>query len=130
MAGDDERWLERLIGRCGADGGLEALCYGGDDGGGSILGGLLRGRRRRLTEDGGGGEEERGDHNAVVAEGGHLKERVVSKRCYRKNDVTIDDDQFTVWDDPSLLSCGVGIPLLSILSSPLVLRVLISISPL
>jgi len=95
-AGGYERWFERLVGRrrrCGADGGLEALSNGGDDGGGIVLDGPLRGRGRGLAEDGGGGEEEGGDDNAVVAKGGHLVERVVSKGCYRKNDVTIDDDQ-------------------------------------
>ena len=119
--GGYQRWFEWLIGSCDADGGLEALCDGGQDGGGIVLDGPLRGRGRGLAEDGGGGEEEGGDDNAMVAEGGHLEEGVVSEWCYRKNDVTIDDDQVTIWDDasPGLLSCAVGTPLLSILSSAL-----------
>jgi len=117
--GSYNRWLEWLglpidrHNRCG-DGGLEALCDGGDDGGGIALDRLLRGRGRRLAKDGGCGEEEGGDDDAMIAEGRHLGERVVSKGYYRKHDVTIDDDQITVWDaSPGLLSCAVGTSILS-----------------
>jgi hypothetical protein len=76
------------------------------DGGGIVVDRLLRSRGCGLAEDGGSGEEEGAMTMRWLRKEVIFEEKVVRRRCYREDDVTIDDNLFTFGDaeSPSGLS--------------------------